>query len=195
MKPKPSPEEKAARKASKRAEYAAVQQREALKEQESEKALAQQYRESRTGRPSKYEPVLADEICAWVAEGKSLRSWCRQHDITLPTVYAWMREDKSFFARYTRACEDRADSLADDLLDIADESQYGSMEAIQAAKLRIETRKWIAAKLRPQKWGDYQPIEQRSNVTFNIGISRVPHSVGHTIDATPLISQGSAPDK
>jgi hypothetical protein len=189
---------RAQKREERRAAKEAVQAQELAKVRQSEVEAAERHKalmQRQTGRPSEYTQEQADSLCAWVAQGHSLRSWCRQNDREPMTVYRWLREHKDFFARYSRAHEDRADSLADEIVEIADESQFGTLEQIQAARLRIDARKWIAAKLRPQKWGDYQPVEQRSNVTFNIGISRLPHSVGHTIDAKPLIPVESTPDK
>lgn len=179
-----------------REEALTVQREELAKLRAEEEQAAVKHRElvKRTmGRPSDYTLEQAQGICAWIAEGRSLKSWCRANGREMVTVYKWLADNKDFAQMYARAHDDRADSLADELQDIADESQFGTLEQIQAARLRIETRKWIAAKLKPRKWGEAPPAEQRSNVVFNIGISRVPHTVGHTIDATPLIPQGDAP--
>lgn len=122
------------------------------------------------GRPSEYTDEEGDAICSWIAQGKSLRSYCRLEGRAIDTIYRWLRERPDFRERYARAHDDRADSLADELTDIADEVSAASMEEIQAAKLRIETRKWIASKLKPTKWGEQQVQQQRTAVTFNIGL-------------------------
>jgi hypothetical protein len=183
-------ERKAAKEAAQAEELSKLAQRE-QEAAERHKALIQRER----GRPSEYTVEQADSLCAWVAEGRSLRSWCRQNDRDAQTVYRWLRENKDFHTRYARAHEDRADSLADEIVEIADESQFGTLEQIQAARLRVDTRKWIAAKLRPSRWGEQQAVEQRSGITFNIGITRAPHSVGHTIDGNSLIVQEDRADK
>ena len=136
------------------------------------------------GRPSDYTEEEADRICAWIAEGRSLRSYCRLEHRGLDTVYRWLRERKDFRERYARAHDDRADSLADEIVDIADEAASGSMEEIQAARLRVDARKWVASKLKPTKWGDYQADTAKTNVIFNIGI-RPSHSQPPTIDCNP----------
>lgn len=181
-----------------KAEALTVQREELAKVRQEEDQAAERHRElvqRSRGRPSDYTLEQAQSICAWVAEGRSLKSWCRTHGREMVTVYKWLADNKDFAQLYARACDDRADSMADELMDIADESQFGTLEQIQAARLRIETRKWIAAKLKPRKWGEAPPAEQRSGITFNIGIARLPHTVGHTIDAKPLIEQGDAPGK
>ena len=127
------------------------------------------------GRPSEYTDDEADTICSWVMEGGSLRAYCRQTGRASKTVYQWMRENASFSARYIRACEDRADSLTDDMLEIGDDAGLNpTIEGVAAAKLRVETRKWIASKLRPQKWGDKQVVEHVGAVSIRIGIPQKP---------------------
>lgn len=186
---------RAEKRAERRAAKEAIQAEELAKVREGEIQAAEAHRKA-LGRPSEYTAEQADSICTWVAEGRSLRSWCRQNDRSMHTVYKWLREQKDFMQRYARAHEDRADSLADEIVEIADESQFGTLEQIQAARLRMDARKWVAAKLRPQKWGEAQAVEQKSGITFNIGIARaLPHSIGHTIDGNSLIVQEDRADK
>lgn len=122
------------------------------------------------GRPSDYTQETADRICAQLAEGKSLRSICKADDMpSCVTVYAWLRVHDDFLKQYTRAKEDCADALAEEMLDIADdgtndwyEQQIGEgvalkkpdTEHINRSRLRVDTRKWIAAKLKPKKYGE-----------------------------------------
>lgn len=193
-----SPEEREQRKAERRAERRATKSRAQAQElaaiEESDKEAAQRHK-ALLGRPSEYTDEQADSLCAWIAEGRSANSWCRQHGRAMVTVYRWLRERDSFRARYARAHEDRADSLADQLVDLADEQEHGTLESIAAAKLRIDTRKWVAAKLRPQRWGEAPPAAQHAAVTFNIGISRgAIHALEPTVDASPALL-GSAPAK
>lgn len=146
------------------------------------------------GRPSDYTDEEGDRICAWIAEGRSLRSYCRLEGRAVDTVYRWLRERRDFRERYARAHEDRADSLADEITDIADEVASGTSEEIQAARLRVDARKWVASKLRPSKWGEYQADTAKTNITFNIGI-RPAHNPAPTIIDNPLPVLESSPDK
>lgn len=157
------------------------------REQEAFKALQESRKKGVMGRPSSYTDERADELCTWIAQGNSLRSFCKIHGMEAQTVYRWMRERPDFQQRYARAHEDRADSLADEMCDIADEvaANGGSIEAVQAARLRIDTRKWIAAKLRPGRWGEVQAPKAQTAVTFKIGLPLMDRGGGITIDATP----------
>ena len=124
-----------------------------------------------TGRPSTYTQEIADEICAGLAEGKSLRTVCSaDHLPALRTIFNWLSTKEDFLHQYTRAKEESADALTDEMLDIADDGSNDWMannsdeegklnyqingEHIQRSRLRIETRKWLSSKLKPKKYGD-----------------------------------------
>jgi hypothetical protein len=117
------------------------------------------------GRPSEYTQEVADAICAELAEGKSLRSVCKAESMPcIRTVFTWMRTYPEFLQQYARAKEESADALTDEMLDIADdtardfaEGENGPVfnsEHVQRSRLRVDTRKWIASKLKPKKYGD-----------------------------------------
>lgn len=123
------------------------------------------------GRPSDFTEEKALEICDQLANGKSLRSICQQDDMPgQTTVFRWLEAHESFRVQYAYARELQADALFDETLDIADEKandktinadgqEVVNHEAIQRARLRIDTRKWMAGKLRPKKYGERQAME------------------------------------
>jgi hypothetical protein len=102
------------------------------------------------GRPSSYSPELAEAICEHIAGGRSLRSFCQAEGApNKTTVLRCVRDNQQFAQMYALAREVQADMLADECIDIAD--QAGE---VNIARLRIDTRKWTAAKLAPKKYGD-----------------------------------------
>lgn len=108
------------------------------------------------GRPSDYTQELADRICEQLAEGKSLRTICRAEDMPeARTVFRWLRIHEEFCQQYTRAKEESADAHSEDMLDIADDAT----EDVQRSRLRVDTRKWLASKLKPKKYGDKVGLE------------------------------------
>jgi hypothetical protein len=122
------------------------------------------------GRPSDYTAELAARICEYLSLGRSLKSICADPDMPCQsTIYLWMTKHEEFSKMYTRAREDQADTLADEIVDISDDSTNDYMlrrnrdgsedrvvdqENIQRSRLRVEARKWVAAKLKPRKYGD-----------------------------------------
>lgn len=109
-------------------------------------------------------------ICDRLIEGESLRTICRDADMpSKSTVCLWLAADEEFRTRYASARVLQADMLADEILDISDDGSNdfiertradGSVEEvvnaehIQRSRLRVDGRKWLAAKLNPKKYGD-----------------------------------------
>ena len=119
------------------------------------------------GRPSIYNPELAAQICEHIAQGKSLRTIAEMEGMPhQATIMAWLDgSHPDFSEQYARAREAQADKLAEETLLIADESSQDTYvdadgnvktntEAIQRSRLRVDTRKWLASKMAPKKYGD-----------------------------------------
>lgn len=103
-------------------------------------------------RPSDYTPEKAAEVCTALIEGKSLRSICAADDMpAIATVYLWLGKQHEFMEQYARAREDQADTLADEIIDIADKADNDNANA---RRLQVDARKWVASKLKPKKYGD-----------------------------------------
>lgn len=124
------------------------------------------------GRPTAYTPELATAICEQIADGLSLRQICVKDGMPSQSmVFRWLAQPDrvGFREQYARAREAQADKLADEILEIADETEGDFIgkelgdgtvvevvdhEHIQRSKLRVDARKWKAAKLAPKKYGD-----------------------------------------
>lgn len=103
------------------------------------------------------------------------------------TVFKWLRERPEFLAQYARAKEESADALADEMLDIADDGSNDWMElhhrenvgwvengeAMQRSRLRVDTRKWIASKLKPKKYGE--KLDLNAEVKAAITVTTLRH--------------------
>jgi hypothetical protein len=121
-----------------------------------------------TGRPSDYTPEIADAICQRIIEGESLRSISKTEGMpSASTVCRWLGTHADFREQYARAREAQADTLFDEILDIADDSsgddkwggengetRMANSEWISRSKLRVDARKWMAGKLQPKKYGE-----------------------------------------
>jgi len=90
-------------------------------------------------------------------------------------MFGWLAENDEFLDQYTRAKQEAADSLVEEMLEIADDEATTDLiiddvpvldpetgkpykiltsAGVQHARLRVETRKWISSKLKPKKYGD-----------------------------------------
>lgn len=123
------------------------------------------------GRPSKYTEDLANEICERIVNGESVVSIVKdEHMPVMSTVFYWLTKNEIFSEMYTEAKRLQAEKLADEIMDIADNSTNDWVEtqgddrakdmyrvngeAINRSRLRVDARKWVAARLLPAKYGD-----------------------------------------
>lgn len=122
--------------------------------------------DSGRGQPTTYSEETANLICAALMEGYSLRKICSAEDMpACSTVFKWLAEHEEFSEQYARAREVQADTMADEIVDIADDGSNDTYEdddghvktnydVIARSRLRVDARKWIASKLKPKKYGE-----------------------------------------
>jgi hypothetical protein len=106
------------------------------------------------GAPTTYTKEMADRICAWKAEGRTLSSFCKLDGTPeLQTVYNWQDAHPDFFEKYARATDRGMDVLAELAVD---EASIASLppERVQAARLAFDARRWYASKIAPRRYGE-----------------------------------------
>lgn len=131
-----------------------------------------------------YTDEIANDICVKISEGNSLTSICKDPNMpSLPTVYEWLRANESFAKLYARACDDRTEGEIEEIKELELECLREVKECedpkianaiVQAYKLRIESRKWVASKMKPKKFGD------KLDITSN------NETISRTIDIQPV---------
>lgn len=116
--------------------------------------------------------VLFDEIIAEISEnGKSAISALKGR-MSTATFYDLLK-DEDKLNRYARATEMRAERMADELLEIADHRSEDFVETedggyidhsiVNRDRLRVDSRKWLLAKLHPKKYGDKVDVTSAGN--------------------------------
>lgn len=150
------------------------------------------------GRPSLYSKEICDKICLLISSSdKGLHRICKENK-DLPeyaTIFGWLcdKDKKEFLDNYARAREEQSEFLAEQIIEISDDSTgdkkiiYKGDEAIEVedteftsrSKLRVESRKWIASKLKPKKYGDKIDVtgaisQTITNVTPNVVDTNAP---------------------
>lgn len=132
-------------------------------------------------RPTIYSEETAELFCDLIATTSlSAKTICERKDMpSIRTIFYWLDQYPSFLQQYARAQEMRADLLIEETLEIADDASNDFMtitkgdqtyeqenkEVTSRSKLRVDTRKWIASKFKPKKYGDKVQVD--SNVTFD----------------------------
>lgn len=120
------------------------------------------------GRPTDYTQELANEICDAIAtESLSLKKLCdlNSHWPEPRSIYRWLNRYPEFSQMYASAKRSQVTPLVDEILEISDDSRNDTYldeddniltdhDHINRTRLRVDTRKWIAAKLVPRLYGD-----------------------------------------
>ena len=116
-----------------------------------------------------YNAEVAERILALLMEGRSLKSICDQADMPhRQRVYEWLAANPDFADNYARALDVRADHHFDEMLEIADSPQNLLSDELNAAKLKIEARKWVLGRMAPKKYGDKLDLNHSGGVTVNL---------------------------
>lgn len=115
-----------------------------------------------------YSEELAKAVCEEIANGKSLRQIEKIEGMpSRDSIRRWCCQKDEFQVHYAQAKKKYAESIVDELVDIADDGVNDFMdeaakksgrefnsEHVQRSRLCIDTRKWIASKLLPKVYGD-----------------------------------------
>jgi hypothetical protein len=112
-----------------------------------------------------YSKHIADEICDRMIEGESLLKICKDdHMPSRVSVYRWVDDHPDFRRRYNYAREGQAHFYADLIRDIAFDDAgdvfidgdkiVNDHARVQRARLKVDTLKWVAARLLPRVYSD-----------------------------------------
>jgi hypothetical protein len=116
-----------------------------------------------------------DEVCQRLEAGETLRQICRTPGFPgANAVVQWAERKPERRERYAHARNKGLDAIAEEILDIADdgrndwlerEAEAGRVEValnsehVQRSRVRIDARKWLLSKLRPDKYGDVSALQ------------------------------------
>jgi transposase-like protein len=111
-------------------------------------------RTNKRGRPSIFTQELRTEILSQIAEGKSIRTICRQEGMpSMQSIFYWLAENEDFSEQYVRAKKEQAHALSEDILELAEEVRQGKIDP-NAGRVAGDLKKWSASKLLPRIYGD-----------------------------------------
>lgn len=133
--------------------------------------------------------AMQGEICRRVRLGMSLTAICAEDRLmpSMDRVYQWRRNEPAFEDAYQQAMRDRGEALFEEALSIADDARNDWMarndpenpgwiangEHLARSRLRVETRKWAAAKLNPYKYGDKAVVEGNPDRPVIVAVEHV----------------------
>lgn len=124
------------------------------------------------------------------------------------TVYAWMKINSEFAARFARAREEGFDAIAEDCLDIADDASQDEIdtpngpkangEFMARSRLRVETRLKLLARWDPKRYGEKLDVTGVPASSVNVLLStrdklkRLKRAMEES-DAPAAIESGGVP--
>jgi hypothetical protein len=124
------------------------------------------------GRPTKYSPELADEICDVIATSElGLMHLCnaRSHWPDRANIFLWLRKYPGFRDKYIKAKEDQVEVSVEYMQELMNEPHKWVDEETGITKLdhnmmrmKMDAIKWQASKLKPKKFGDAKEQEATS---------------------------------
>jgi hypothetical protein len=141
--------------------------------------LARQIGHGRTGQVP-WTPELEELILGGLMSGRMLTEICREPDMpSVMSVHNWRTQDRGgFAARYRQAREIGCETIADEMVDIADDrsqdwlvrtNKDGTREAfldpdrISRARMRFDARRWRLSKIMPRTYGDRIDLNARQD--------------------------------
>ena len=101
-------------------------------------------------------------LCEQISEGKSLSTALKTSE-NMPSyqlVMLMLRNSPEFRTMYEKAVESRADRLAEEIIELADQEMPDGLEGpmasawVQQKRMQVDARKWVASKLKPKTYGD-----------------------------------------
>ncbi len=125
------------------------------------------------GRQSLYSEAAAEKVLDLLAHGTPLNKICRENpDLPSPSaIISWANEDREGFAkRYAHARSLQCDVWADEVIEISDDGANDTYldgkgnvktdhDVVARSRLRVDARKWILSKLRPEVYADRAKLE------------------------------------
>lgn len=121
------------------------------------------------GRPTKYTPELGEEICDAIASSElGLSHLVDQHPDwpERQNIFIWLRKHPEFRDKYYKAKEDQTEVCVEYMHEVMNEphkivdKETGiSKVDVPMLRLKMDTMKWHASKLKPKKFGETKTQE------------------------------------
>lgn len=102
-----------------------------------------------------YSAEIAESICSLMAEEDlSLTEACAKLGVPRRTARSWIERNAEFEHAIEIASRLRVDAMVDDMVALADSAAGKDAAGVNAVRLAVDTRRWVASKLLPKRYGD-----------------------------------------
>jgi hypothetical protein len=153
------------------------------------------------GFSAEHMAYCAEQILAAVSDGQAVTSFLKKTGLMEPSYFwRWVRADKEFAKAYALARQEQAYKFAEEVTEIADSAQGLDNAGVNAARLRVDTRKWVAARVLPKVFGDRVEMEHTGGISI-AGVSAALKMVkpvmfdenGNEIEEAEVVDPPAAP--
>lgn len=146
----------------------------------------------RPGQPTKMTKEVQEEILERIAAGETLSGICEDKHLPVHrTVQRFALDNAEFCRKYAQAMEIRIWKMADEIIKIADDktndilesinefgiTRTGNAASVHRARLQVDTRKFLMAKLLPHVFGDKANSSLDENIELPQVIIKYPESM------------------
>jgi hypothetical protein len=155
------------------------------------------------GRPTTFTPEIGRLVCELIADGYTLRQIADLND-DLPwkrTVNNWLYKPEfdgdplvvAFRSQVARARETRAEGMADEITEIADDQTRMTHEHVARDRLRVDTRRWLMSKVLAHKYGDRLDVNHSGSIALEALFQRkdemktIEHTATEEIDGAKTV--------
>ena len=138
------------------------------------------------GRPVTPLPrAVCDRFLEWLSAGRTLRAFARAEGISESVLYRWAEKDEGFRRDVLEARTIGHDSLAAEMLEIADSA---TPETVNVDRLRLDARRWLLSRWSPERYGEAKgSSESGATVVVVTGVPR------DTVDRKSTPTPGRSP--
>lgn len=93
-------------------------------------------------------------VAAHIAQGMTIGRLAEFIECSRPMLSFWINHTEERRTAVINARKLKAEKLAEEALEIADQVDETSNSGVNKARLQVDTRKWMASKLDPENYGD-----------------------------------------
>ena len=105
-------------------------------------------------------PQQENEFLTAICNGENMTSIAPRLGIGIATLFRRLESDKNLDDRYTRAKQAKAQLLAEQIIEIADDSELKPDDK----RIRVDARKWVAGKYYGKLFGDKIMTEHSGSI-------------------------------
>ncbi|KQC33974.1 hypothetical protein AAU57_12020 [Nonlabens sp. YIK11] len=129
--------------------------------------------------------AFVEQIITLITQGSSISKACKEVGIATSSYMLWLSRSEQYARDHARAMESRADVIFEEIIEIADSTENDIItneegreitnhNVIQRDRLRVDARKWVAAKMNPKKYSDKYSVD---HTTKGESISQVTRTI------------------